>query len=112
MNLDIIYFFLYLFSSILLILSLIFLAKYRRFHDTMIINSINVYLFGLFFLFIYILIESFNYSNFIIKSLFPSYFSIINIYIKYLLIISNLFFILMISVCYLISVILLKEANT
>lgn len=111
MNLDIIYFFLYLISAIFFLVSIVYLAKYKRFQDSRTLNGSDSYLFGLVFLVLYLLINGLSYGSSIIKMIIPGYFNTFSTYLNYLVLISNLFFILMISVCFLISVILLKEAN-
>ena len=111
MNLDIIYFSLYIVSSIFFLVSLIYLAKYKKFQDSRTLNSSDSYLLGLVFLVLYLFVNGLSYGSIIIKKIIPSYFNTFSMYLDYLVLISNLFFILMIGICFLISVILLKEMN-
>jgi|SRR3989344_2615695 len=108
---DILYFTLYFFSLLFITLSMVTLAKYRRFQDKKILNSTNTYIFGLLFLAIYIFIATLNTGKFIVKELLINYYSSYIGYLNYLLIISELFIIIFMSVCYLITALLLKEIN-
>ena len=112
MDLNIIYFILYFLSALVLIVSITYLVKYRKFQSHKAIDGVNSYIFGLIFLLIYLLIQTLDFGKFIFEKLLPSYFNSINVYINYLVLISNLSIILMIAVCFLISVLVLKEEYT
>ena len=109
MNINIIYFILYFLSTIFLLLSIVYLIKYRRFQDIKLINAINAYIFGLIFLLIFILIKSLDLSRQFVKEFIPSYYNTLGTYVSYMLLGSDLFIVLMIAICYMISVIFLKE---
>ena len=112
MDLKIIYLILYILSTLTLFASIVYLAKYRRFQSSKAIDGVNTYIFGLIFLFIYFSIQSLNFGIFIIEKIMPSYYNLFSQYINYLNLISGLFIVLMIAVCFLISVIILKEEYT
>ena len=101
---------LYLFSVLFFILSIVFLAKYKRFQSEHIIKTADVYLFGLVFLTLYSFVMFLDSGKFVVERLVPSLVSNFEVYINYLMLISNIFFILLMSICYLISVLLMKEA--
>jgi len=99
----------YSFSVVFLILSLVFLAKYKRFQSEHINKTADIYLFGLVFLALYAFIGFLDSGKFIVESLLPSLYSDFEIYVDYLMIISNIFFVLLMSICYFISALLMKE---
>lgn len=111
MKLEIIFFILYFLSAVFLVLSVVFLAKYKKFQAEEINKSADVYLFGLLFLFLYTFIMLLDSGKFIIKKIIPSFFHDYALYVNYLMLISNLSFILLMSICYLIAVLLLKETE-
>ena len=112
MNLEFLFFALYLLSAIFLLLSLVFLAKYKKFQSEQINMSADVYLFGLFFLFLYTFTMFLDSGKFVIEKLLPSFLYNYDIYVNYLMIVSNLAFILLMSMCYLIAVLLMRENET
>lgn len=112
MSLEILFFVLYILSTIFLILSLIFLIKYKKFQPDQINKSTDVYLFGLVFLSLYSFIMFLKSSEFIVEKFLPNFISNYEIYVNYLMLISNLSFVLLMSICYLIAVLLMKEINT
>ena len=109
MDLNFIYFIFYFLSTIFLLLSIIYLIKYRRFQDIKLINAINTYIFGLIFLLIFLLIKSLDLCRQFVKEFAPNYYNTFGAYVNYMLLGSDLFIVLMIAICYMISVILLKE---
>ncbi|MBS3171313.1 hypothetical protein J4449_01735 [Candidatus Woesearchaeota archaeon] len=111
MTLEILYFTMYLLSSVFIILSLIFLIKYKQFQPDQLSKSTDVYLFGLVFLFLYTFIIFLDSGKFIIGNLFPSFLHNYVVYVNYLMTISNLTFILLMSICYLTAVLIMKETN-
>ncbi|MEK6937131.1 MAG: hypothetical protein AABW58_03615 [Nanoarchaeota archaeon] len=111
MNLEMLFFILYLLSSLFLILSLVFLIKYKNYQPDTFNTSTDVYLFGLVFLFLYTFITFLDSGKFIIEKILPSFVNNYSIYINYLMTISNLSFILLMSISYLIAVLIMKETN-
>jgi len=69
MTLEILYFTMYLLSSVFIILSLIFLIKYKQFQPDQLSKSTDVYLFGLVFLFLYTFIIFLDSGKFILRCL-------------------------------------------
>lgn len=109
MELEILFFIIYLLSSFFLISSLFFLIKYKKFQPEHVNRGADAYLFGLLFLFLYTFIMLLDSGKFIIGKILPSFFHTFQIYVNYLAIISNLAFILLMSLCYLVAVLLIKE---
>ncbi len=106
-----VYFIVYFLTSLFLISSIVFIAKYRRFQDKRLLNPINAYIFGLIFLLMYMAIKTLDLSKPFVKELIPGYYNSFAVYTNYLILISDLGIILMIAACYLISVILFKETK-
>ena len=111
MNWDIVYFTLYFFSSLFFLLSIVYLTKYKRFQDSRTLDSTNTYILGLACLTLYLFINSLSFGGFIIKKLMPSFFNTFLSYVGFLSLAANLVLGLLVGICFLISVILLKEAD-
>ena len=107
-----IYFVVYLLSFAFMSAGVVYMAKYRRFQDKKVSDSANAYIFGLMLFTIYVAIMMLDSGKFIVQGLLPGYYSEFNSYLFYLVLMGNLVIVILMSICYLVSVLLLKETKS
>jgi hypothetical protein len=108
---EVFYFVAYVFSTIFLFLSIIFVAKYSKFQDEKMLKGINAALFGLIFMIIHTAVMSLVSARFLIVKYLRPYLSLYDTYVSSFVLISNLSVILVMSLFYLISVITFREVK-
>lgn len=111
MNLGILYFVLYLLSFVFSTLGWIFLFNYSGFQDKRLKKGVNSYLIGLGLFVLFVLIRSLYYGKYFVQSVFPKDYAVFSNVVEYLLTVSNLTITILISMFYLASVILFRDAE-
>lgn len=94
---------------IFVLLNIIFIAKEKRFENEKLEQGLNTIIFGLFFLMLLITINVLKYGDEIFHKYFIKVLPAVTIYINYLIQITNLIFIPLIAICFLIAMVFFRK---
>lgn len=95
-------------SIILLLATLVFLVKNREFERLEVENTMNVLIFGIFFIFLATLIDTSVYLNSSFSGIFASL-GDVSTYIRYLTLISEVALIPLFAVCFFVGIFLARD---
>jgi len=96
-------------SVLLLLATLIFMVKNREFEKMEVENSMNALIFGVFFLFLIMLINSIIYLDKSFKAVFAPLGGDISTYMNYLVIVSDVALIPLFAVCFFVGIFLARD---